>query len=80
MKRLALARRSVSSAGANQENVMDGRDVGHPVQRDGQIVQSGSGEDEFCSEHLSVLMKYWCEDSKLACEECLIFGKHRWVK
>ena len=78
VQRLALARRNVSSAGANQENVMDGRDLGHPGQRDGQVVQSGGGEEEFCPEHLSVLLKYWCEDdSKLVCEECLIFGEHR---
>ena len=73
-----VARRSVSSAGANQENLRDGTDVEYRGQRDGQVVQSGGGEEEFCPEHLSVLLKYWCEDdSKLVCEECLIFGEHR---
>ena len=78
VERLALARRSISGVGANQENLRDGRDVGHQGQSDGQVVKSGDGEEEVCSEHLSVLLKYWCEDdSKLVCEECLILGEHR---
>ena len=79
VERLALARRSVSSGGANQENLRDGRGVGHRGQSDGQVDQCGGDEEEeFCSEHISVLLKYWCEDdSKLVCEECLILGEHR---
>ena len=34
VERLALARRSVSSAAANQENLRDGTDEGHPGQSD----------------------------------------------
>ena len=31
-----------------------------------------------CPDHSSKLLDYWCEeDSRLVCEECLIFGDHR---
>ena len=75
---MAVARRSVSSGGCKLENLRDGRDAGHSGQSDRQGDQCGGVEEEFCAEHLSVLLKYWCEDdSKLVCEECLILGEHR---
>merc|ERR1719318_1697887 len=50
VERLAFARTSVSSGGANQENLRDGRGVGHRGQSDGQVDQCGGGEIGFDQE------------------------------